>query len=184
MIQNNFKNLLVRGLNLLEIQFSLSVGALNLGNLLPFAGFYEGSACARHKHIGFPCDNPVDEIFGYGTNQHDLSISANGLKSYSSDASYHEMAQLGQSMYGNEVHYFNFRDVFKNKRAYGSYEIPTYNLSRIQISGNISIWRGNTDRIANQYDISNLVRKLIKKSKYVFTWRRLTKLNQIINLTN
>lgn len=158
-------NLLVRILDLLEIQFSTSLGGINPGDFLPLAGVLEEPACAHHKLMGFPCDNPIDEIFGYGTNQHDLSVSANGLKSYTSDAGFHEMGQLAQSMSGNEAHYFNFRDVFKNKRAYGNYEIPIYNLSNVEIGGSISIWRGNTDRLANQYDTANLVKKLIKKSE-------------------
>lgn len=166
LIQNNMKNLLVRVLNLLEVQFSTSLGALDPNIFLPLLLILEEPACSHHKAMNFPCGNPADEVFGYGTNQHDLSISANGLKSYAATVGFHELGQLGQSMYTNEVHYFNFRDVHKTKRAYGNYEIPIYNIANVTVGGSISIWRGNTDRLANQYDTTNLYKKLKSKSKY------------------
>lgn len=162
---NNMNNAVINLLASNEPQLSTSLGALNPMLILPKILQLSESICKQHKLRNFPCNSPNDEIFGYGSNQFDESVATNGAMSWSGESSFHELSQIIQATYGNDCYYFDSRNPLVNRQTFGSIEIPRYNLDKIAIKS-LSIWRGNTDRFANQYDTYLLGKKLSIGSKY------------------
>lgn len=148
-----------------EYDLTNFVGSISPVIVLYAMGLVNTIRCLSDKIKDNSCGNPYDPSYGLGGNQFWPKW---GIKyfNYVSTSSSGELAQLLQSGQRNEIRYFEYRNPIKNIHRYGSPNVPSYNLSAINVP-NLSVWTGNTDRIANKINTKTFVDQLKGKCSQV-----------------
>lgn len=158
------ENLSFRINEILHHQVSSSIGSLNamqIGLLSVMAGI---PGCIKDRIQGYPCSNTMEQLFGLGMLQWDQIKTVETMIAAMSEGSLHEYGHLAQTDSKNKLQCFDFRDAQRNVLAYGSLDVPGYDLKQIDL-GSLSIWQGNTDRLVNQLDVYTLLREINCKCK-------------------